>query len=220
MQEAWVPALVRELGSCMAKKMRHRDRLRCLRQVPPSFQKWKLLPGVLENPLTASSLVLGVVFSLSWVRARKLSTWYLSQRCLSTGRYCAFLEIKDGNSHQCWPVSSWHVELDQQLNKLSPLLGWSPAEQGSNLLQSLCHCLGLPGAWMNKTIQQHLLASDRRWDGWMASLTPWTWVWASSGSWWWTGKPGMLRFMGSQRVWHHWATELNYKLTVKNPPAM
>ena len=33
---------------------------------------------------------------------------------------------------------------------------------------------------------------NRGWDGWMASLTPWTWVWASSGSWWWTGKPGML----------------------------
>ena len=39
---------------------------------------------------------------------------------------------------------------------------------------------------------------DRGWDGWMASLTPWAWVWVNSGSWWWTGKPGMLRFMGSQ----------------------
>ena len=47
-----------------------------------------------------------------------------------------------------------------------------------------------------------------RWDGWMASLTWWTWVWASSGSWWWTGKPGMLQSMGSQRVRHNWATEL------------
>ena len=39
---------------------------------------------------------------------------------------------------------------------------------------------------------------DRGWDGWMASLTQWTWVWVSSGSWWWTGKPGMLQSMGSQ----------------------
>ena len=39
-----------------------------------------------------------------------------------------------------------------------------------------------------------------RWDGWMASPTWWTWVWASSRSWWWTGKPGVLRSMGSQRV--------------------
>ena len=50
---------------------------------------------------------------------------------------------------------------------------------------------------------------NRGWDGWMASLTQWTWVWVNSGSWWWTGKPGMLQFMGSQRVGHDWATELN-----------
>ena len=42
-----------------------------------------------------------------------------------------------------------------------------------------------------------------------ASLTRWTWVWVNSGSWWWTGRPGVLRFMGLQRVGHDWATELN-----------
>ena len=42
----------------------------------------------------------------------------------------------------------------------------------------------------------------RGWDGWMASLTQWTWVWVNSGSWWWTGKPGMLQSMGSPRVGH------------------
>ena len=50
---------------------------------------------------------------------------------------------------------------------------------------------------------------DRGWGGWMASLTQWTWVWVNSGSWWWTGRPGVLRFMRSQRVRHNWATELN-----------
>ena len=49
---------------------------------------------------------------------------------------------------------------------------------------------------------------DRGWDGWMASLTWGTWVWVNSGSWWWTGRPGMLQSMGSQRVTHAWATEL------------
>ena len=52
---------------------------------------------------------------------------------------------------------------------------------------------------------------DRGWDGWMASLTRWMRVWVNSGSWWWTGRPGVLRFMGSQRVGHDWATELNWK---------
>ena len=51
---------------------------------------------------------------------------------------------------------------------------------------------------------------DRGWDGWMASLTRWTWIWVNSGSWWWTGRPGVLRFMGSQRVGHDWVTELNW----------
>ena len=51
---------------------------------------------------------------------------------------------------------------------------------------------------------------DRGWDGWMALLTRWTWVWVNSGSWWWTGRPGVLQFMGSQRVGHDWATELNW----------
>ena len=44
----------------------------------------------------------------------------------------------------------------------------------------------------------------------MASPTSWTWVSVNSGSWWWTGRPGVLRFMGSQRVGHSWATELNW----------
>ena len=52
--------------------------------------------------------------------------------------------------------------------------------------------------------------NDRGWDGWMASLTQWTWVWVNSGSWWWTGRPGVLQSMGSQRVGHDWAVELKW----------
>ena len=51
---------------------------------------------------------------------------------------------------------------------------------------------------------------DRGLDGWMASPTRWTWVWVNSGSWWLTGRPGVLQFMGSQGVWQDWATELNW----------
>ena len=54
---------------------------------------------------------------------------------------------------------------------------------------------------------------NRGWNGWMASLTQWTWVWEGSGNWWWTGKPGVLQSMGSQRVRHDWATELTAWLT-------
>ena len=51
---------------------------------------------------------------------------------------------------------------------------------------------------------------NRGWDGWMALLTRWTWIWVNSGSWWWTGRPGVLWFTGSQRVKHGWATELKW----------
>ena len=61
---------------------------------------------------------------------------------------------------------------------------------------------------------------DRGWDGWMASPIQWTWVWINSRTWWWTGRPGVLWFMGSQRVRHDWATELTelrfYLLEDKN----
>ena len=51
----------------------------------------------------------------------------------------------------------------------------------------------------------------------MASLTRWTWVWVKSGSWWWTGRPGMLWFVGLRRVGHDWATELNwYRMNIIN----
>ena len=51
---------------------------------------------------------------------------------------------------------------------------------------------------------------DRGWDGWMASPIQWRWVWVNSGSWWWTGRPGMLQSMGPQRVGHYWVTQLNW----------
>ena len=54
---------------------------------------------------------------------------------------------------------------------------------------------------------------QRGWDSWMASPTKWTWVWVNSWSWGWTGRPGVLWFMGSQRVRQDWATEQNWILT-------
>ena len=58
---------------------------------------------------------------------------------------------------------------------------------------------------------------NRGWDGWMASPTQWTWVWVSSGSWWWTGRPGVLQSMGSQRVGHDWVTGLNWTERLLHP---
>ena len=57
---------------------------------------------------------------------------------------------------------------------------------------------------------ERLKAGGEGWNGWMISLSQRTWVWAGSGSWWWTGRPGGLQSMGLQRVRHDWATELNW----------
>jgi len=64
--------------------------------------------------------------------------------------------------------------------------------------------------WCWEGLEQEEKGNDRGWDGWTASLTRCTWIWMNSGSWWWTGRPGVLWFMWSQRVRHNWATELNW----------
>ena len=74
----------------------------------------------------------------------------------------------------------------------------------------LSHLTHLKRPWCWERLKAGGEWDDRGWDGCMASLTQWTWVWINSGSWWWTGRPGVLQSMGSQRVRHDWATELNW----------
>ena len=85
----------------------------------------------------------------------------------------------------------------------------------SNTLATWCKELT---HWERPWWQQRLKAAgegnDRGWGGWMASLMWWAWFWGSAGSWWWTGKLGVLHSMGSQRVWLDWVTEL--KILVLN----
>ena len=88
-----------------------------------------------------------------------------------------------------------------------------------NFLVTWCKILWSPDAknwligkdpWWWERLKTGGEGDDRGWDGWMASLTRWTWVWASSGSLWWTEKARMLQSMGLQRVRHDWATELTW----------
>ena len=67
-------------------------------------------------------------------------------------------------------------------------------------------------SWCWERLKAGGKGGNRGWDGWMTSPTQRTWVWVDSKSWWWTGRPGVLWFMGSQRVRHNWATELNWKV--------
>ena len=85
----------------------------------------------------------------------------------------------------------------------------------SNTLATWCEELThLKSPWCWERLKAGGEGDDRGWDGWMASLTQWAWVWVGSGSWWWTGRPGVLQSMGSQRVGHNWATELNWLSSV------
>ena len=63
--------------------------------------------------------------------------------------------------------------------------------------------------WCWERLRARGEGGNRGWDGWMASPTQWTWVWADSGKWWWTGKPGMLQSLGSQKIRHDstWTTK-------------
>ena len=81
----------------------------------------------------------------------------------------------------------------------------------SNTLAIWCEKLThLKRPWCWKRLRAGGEGDDGGWDGWIISLTQGTWVWVDSGSWWWTGRPGVLRFMGLQRVRHDWVTELNW----------
>ena len=135
---------------------------------------------------------------------------------------CESWTIKKG---ECWRIGAFELCVGEDSSLESPLdcksilrksvlnvhwkdwcWNWSP-----NTL--FIQCKGLT-PWKRPWCWERLKAGregeDRGCDAWMASLTWWTWVWASSGSWWWTGKPGMLQSMGSQRVrhdsdWTDWA---------------
>ena len=110
-----------------------------------------------------------------------------------------------------WTARRSNQSILKEISPEYPLEGliwnWS-----SNTLATWCEKLT---QWIRPSCWERLKAGgegdDREWDGWMASTTQWTWVWASSGSWWWIRKPGVLQSMGLQRVRHDWVTELNWK---------
>ena len=126
-----------------------------------------------------------------------------------------------------WVPKNWTVVLEKTLE--SP---WTARRSSQSILKEISPGISLEGMmlklnsstlatsceelihWKKLWCWEGLGAGGegdaRGWDGWMASLTQWPWVWVNSGSWWWTGRPGVLRFMGSQRVGHDWATELNW----------
>ena len=107
----------------------------------------------------------------------------------------------------CKEIQTVHPKGDQSW----VFIGRTDVEAGTPILWPWCEELShLKRPWCWERLRAGGVGDDRRWDGWMASPTQWTWVWVSSGSWWWTGRPGELWLMGSQRVGQDCRTEMNW----------
>ena len=138
----------------------------------------------------------------SQILTNKLCDLVSKSTCLSL----SFHIYKTGSSER-WVSPSWRRSV---LGVHWKDWCWS---WNSNTLATSCEeltCWKRPWCWEGSGAGGE--GDDRGWDGWMASPTQWTWVWVNFRSLWRTGRPGVLQFMGSQRVGHDWATELNWKV--------
>ena len=119
------------------------------------------------------------------------------------------LDCEEGWALKNWCF--WTVVLEKTLERSA--LGflwreWCWSWNSSTLATSCQELTDWKSLWCWEGLRAGGEGDDRGWDGWMASLAWWTRIWVNSGGWWWTGSPGVLQFMGSQRVGHDWATEL------------
>ena len=123
-------------------------------------------------------------------------SWVLKYWCFWT----VVLEKTLESLLDCKEIQPVHPKGDQswifsgRTDAETPIL-WPPDE----------NWLTIPWCW--ERLRAGREGDDRRWDGWMASPTQWIWVWVSSRSWWWTGRPGVLQVMGTQRVGYDWTTK-------------
>ena len=127
---------------------------------------------------------------------------------------------------ECQRIDAFELRCWRRLLRVS----WITRRSNQSILKEISSRCSLEGMMLKLTLQYfgHLMrrvhwkrlwcweglgageGDDRGWDGWMSSPTRWTWAWVNSRSWWWTGRPGLLRFMGLQRFGHDWVTELNW----------
>ena len=151
-----------------------------------------------------------------------------SQRCSFSSSHVWIWELEHKKSWALKNWCFWTVVLEKTLKRVP----WTARKSNQSILKEISPEYSLEGLmlklkpqysghlmWRNDSLERTLMLGkieggrrrgDRGWDGWMASRTQRTWVWVSSGSWWWTGRPGVLQSTGSQRVGQDWATEPNW----------
>ena len=130
----------------------------------------------------------------SWVPKNWCFWTVMLEKTLESPLDCKEIQLVHSKGDQPW------VFFGRNYAKAETSVLWPPHVKNSLIGRNWC----FDGLWEGRK------GDNRGWDGWMASPTRWTWVWLNSGSWWWTGRPGVLWYMGSQRVGHNWATELNW----------
>ena len=138
----------------------------------------------------------------SWVPKNWWFWTVLLEKTLENPLDCKEIQPVHPKGNQPWIFIG---RTDAEAETLNTLATWG---------EELTH---LKRPWCWERLKAGGEGDDRGWDGWMASPTWWTWVWASSRSWWWTGKPGVLQSTGLQRVVHDWETELNWYM-IQIPP--
>ena len=130
-------------------------------------------------------------------------SWALTNWCFWT----MVLEKTLESPLDCKEIQPVHSKGDQSW----VFFGRTDAEAETPNTLELTHIRKRPWCW--ERLKAGGEGGDRGWDDWMASLTQWTWVWVDSESWWWTGSPGVLWFLGSKVVRHDWVTQLNWSKT-------
>ena len=178
----------------------------------PWRRKWKPTPGLVPGKFHGQRSLVGYIYS-TWGRKELDTTWRLnnskSNCAISIGLLMLLncvLEKTQSLGLQGDPTSpSWRRSV-LSVHWKDWCWSWN-----SNTLATWCEeLIHWKRPWCWERLRAGGEGDDRGWDGWMASPTRWTWVWVNSGNWWWTGRPGVLWFMGSQRVRHNWVTELNW----------
>ena len=137
----------------------------------------------------------------SWVQKHWCFWSVVLEKTLESPLYCKEIQPVHSEGDQSWVfIGRTDAEAETRIH-------WPPHVK--SWLTGKDH-----GAGRDWGQEQKGMTEDE--DGWMASLTQWTWVWVNSGSFWWTGGPGVLRFMGSQRIGNNWVTGLNNHVILNN----
>ena len=203
---------------CIIKKQKQLTSYPLFTQLPEVFWKalWKRKQARSLIKIYVNMLIIHLRVKKIMIIARRIANIAYSITC---AKLCPTLwDPMDcsppGLAHWNFPGKKNGVGCHFLLQWIFPIQGWQLSLLSPSLAGEFFITVPLEThqkrLWCWEGLRAGGEGDDRRWDGWMALLTWCTWVWVNSRSWWWSGRPGVLRFMESQRVGHDWMMELNW----------